>query len=328
MASISLGTALLVGGLASGAGSVASGLLGANASESAANTEATAAEKAAQELQQAGQTSNATASNVLGQQQNLLSPYAATGTSGLSALQSALQPGGSLTSQFAWDPASISQDPAYQAQLALGTQAVQRAAAASGTLNSGGTLRALDQYAQGVTAGYANQDYTQALNTFSTNRANTVQNLTLPVQIGEYGTSGLMSALQNYSQLFSQNTLQAAGGAANYQTQAASAQAAGTIGQANALSSIFGNVGSTASNGLTLSALLNALGGGTGTGLTAAQQTAGLAGQQANTQGLNGISGIGLNNGYAPLAPSAFPTASALPSAYSNYYGAPTASVG
>ena len=250
MASISLGTALLLGatGIAGGT-SVASGILGANAAETAANQEVTAAEKAQQNIESAGSTANANNLGILNQQQALLSPYAQTGLTGLNSLNAAVGPGGSLASPFNFNPASISQDPAYQAQLALGTQAVQRAAAATGTLGSGGTLRALDQYAQGVTAGYENQDYTQALNTYSTNRNATLTNLQAQLGQGQYGTSGLLSALQNYGQLFNSNTLNVAQQAGNYITGAGNAQAAGTIGAANAYGSALNGVGNAAMTG-------------------------------------------------------------------------------
>jgi hypothetical protein len=51
-------------------------------------------------------------------------------------------------------------DPGYQARLALGQQALQRSAAAQGTLNTGGTEAALTQYAQN----YASNEYQNVYN--------------------------------------------------------------------------------------------------------------------------------------------------------------------
>lgn len=131
-----------------------------------------------------GQAINST-NQLYGSASSLLQPYTSLGTTGVNSLTAALAPGGNLTQQFSFDPTQVAQDPGYQFALQQGTGAVQKAAAATGTLNSGGTQRSLAQYATGLASQYENQDYLQALNSFNTNRTANLQNYTLPIGIGQ-----------------------------------------------------------------------------------------------------------------------------------------------
>lgn len=85
-----------------------------------------------------------------------LTPYAQAGRTSLSALLAGLAPGGGL----GFDPAGVdvTQDPGYRFRLQQGTDAIQRSAAARGTALSGQTLKALQDYAQGL----ASQEYGNA----------------------------------------------------------------------------------------------------------------------------------------------------------------------
>lgn len=295
--------ALIMGGLAA-AGAVGGSAIQAHAAGSAAKTEAAAGDRAAELARTAGDTANAKLTDVFGQQQALLSPYANTSQFGIDQLMKALAPGGGLTSQFSYNPADVANDPAYQFQLQQGMDAVKRAAAAGGTLNSGGTLKALEQYAQGVAGQYENQDYGQALTTFNTNRNNTLQNLGLPIQTGEFGTSNLLSALQNYGNQFSTNTLNTAQIQGADLTGSANARAAGTIGQGNAYSSGLSSLSSLAQ----LATMFGAMNGSTPSAAAPLPAPTGFAAQ--------------LRNPMAQLAPSAFSTQPLSPYGAS-YYGAP-----
>ncbi len=148
-------------------------------------------------------------------EQSNLNPYLQLGQTGVNNLNTALAPGGSLTSQFSFDPTKIAQNPDYQFQLQQGTQAVQRAAAANGTLQGGGTMKALDQFSQGLASNEIGQSYNQALNTFNTNRANAYQSLALPLSLGQQATGQSQSAYQNYGNLTGQNLTQGAAQNAN-----------------------------------------------------------------------------------------------------------------
>ena len=59
----------------------------------------------------AGTQANNTLAGVLNTQQSILSPYLSLGSTAANNLQTALAPGGSLTSQFSFDPTQIANNP-------------------------------------------------------------------------------------------------------------------------------------------------------------------------------------------------------------------------
>lgn len=125
-----------------------------DATKSAANTQASAANNAtAVEQAQFNQT-----------QQNL-APFVGAGTNALGQLQS-------LPGAPAFAPptfgAGFQQSPGYNFQLQQGIGAIQNSAAAHGGVVGGNTLKALNQFGQGV----ANQDYYNYGNTQQANYLN------------------------------------------------------------------------------------------------------------------------------------------------------------
>jgi hypothetical protein len=64
---------------------------------------------------------------------------------------------------------TMENDPGYQARLALGTDAIQRSAAARGGVLTGGTAKALDQFGQDYGSNEYNNVYQRALNSYDTN---------------------------------------------------------------------------------------------------------------------------------------------------------------
>lgn len=207
------------------------------------------------------QGANNTLSQVNANEQQNLNPYLQLGQTGASNLNAALAPGGSLASQFSFDPTQIANNPDYKFQLQQGNQAVQRAAAANGTLMSGGTLKALDQYSQGLASNEIGQAYNQAFNTYQANRTNNLQALTLPLQTGLQASPLSQSAYQNYGNQSGQNLTQGAGALAQLGTQGASqianqltgignAKAAGSVQQGNIWSGFLGGSGGLAQQGL------------------------------------------------------------------------------
>jgi hypothetical protein len=170
---------------------------------------------------QAGQTANNTLAGVVGAQGTVLSPYTSLGSTAANTLQQAISPGGSLTSQFSFDPTKIASNPDYQFQLSQGLQAVKQAAAATGTTGSSGTLKGLANYAGGLASNEIGQAYNQALSTYQTNFGNTLNSLTAGTNTGLSATNTLSGALQNFGNTSSANTI-------------GTNQIAGNWGQANA----------------------------------------------------------------------------------------------
>jgi hypothetical protein len=115
------------------------------------------------------------------------------------------------------DPSSITGDPAYQFRLSEGQRALERSASARGMLSSGGALRSLSRYSQGV----ASDEYA--------NRWNRLSSL---AGVGQ-------TTAQNLGALGGQYANQAG----NLYGALGNAQAAGQIGVGNAINNGFGQLG-------------------------------------------------------------------------------------
>lgn len=240
--------ALAIPAIISGGTSIIGGLIGSHAAKSAAQIQQENAQKMADMTGQAVNTANTKLGDIFGGETSQINPYLTAGAQGVNDLSSALAPGGSLTQQFAFDPSQVANTPEYKFQLQQGQQAVQNSAAAAGGLFSGGTLKGLTQFGQGLASTSYQQAYNNALNTFQTNRNNTFQGLTSLTGIGQNAVGQYNAAAQNYGNQFSNNTLQGNQQIVQALTGGANAQAAGTVGSANAWQSALGGVGNAAAN--------------------------------------------------------------------------------
>lgn len=129
--------------------------------------------------------------------------------------------GGGTMGALGGDPESIMrQDPGYQFRLGEGLGSIETGAAARGTLLTGGTQRQLQRYAQD----YASGEFGNIFN----------RNLSL-AQLGENAAAGV----GNFGSQYAANS-------GNLLTGAGNAQAAGTVGAANAWNGTLGNIGNDA----------------------------------------------------------------------------------
>jgi hypothetical protein len=164
----------------------------------------------------------------------------ATPNTNLGAFGSLMQqyPGGQFQAPTAAQAAAT---PGYQFALNQGEGAVQAGASANGSLLTGGTANAEQQFGQGLANTNYNNVYNQALqtygtnyNTWSNNQANQFNRLSALAGMGQtsaqqLGTAGLQSAGQVA------NTLGQTGQEVGQQyNNAAAATASGYIGSANA----------------------------------------------------------------------------------------------
>ena len=159
-----------------------------------------------------------------------------------SLINPALGAKGSLNFQ---SPTAITEqnDPGYQARLQLGTDAIQRSAAASGGVLSGGTARALDTYAQD----YASNEYQNVYNRALTNNMTLYNRLASMAGLGQQTGSTLVGAGNNSANSIA-NTLMTLGELQGQAyNNAGAARASGYVGGANAWSGALGNLGSYAS---------------------------------------------------------------------------------
>lgn len=254
---ISIGTAALIAGGLGAAGSLGGALIGSNASQTAAKEQETEQEAAL--AQQEAQYQQGQAN---------LAPYISGGGTSFSQLLSALQNGtfgpgsiGPAPTFTAPTGVTMTNDPGYQFQLNQGDLGIERGAAASGGAFTGGTLKSLAGYNQemGNTAyqsvfNNALSGYGAQLQQYQANlgaQAQAYNQLLTPAQIGESAAAGAGSL-----------GVQSSGQIGNTLTNLGSAQAAGTIGSATALSG--GLAGAT--NSLTLPLYLQYLNQGGGGG--------------------------------------------------------------
>ena len=168
--------------------------------------------------------------------------------------------------------------PGYEFTAQQGSKGILQGAAAAGGAISGGTLKALDAYNSGLAESTYGDTFTRALQTYNAALSG------YSSKLAGYGASlaGIESARANQGQEFNQlaapaqigegATVAAGNAATNTGTSIASlmgqignAQAAGTVGSANAINSGIGQ----AANSLTQGLLLKQLFGGGGTGKAA-----------------------------------------------------------
>jgi hypothetical protein len=199
-----------------GGASVVSGLIGASASKKAAAQQAAAIRDAA-----------ATQERMYQQGRQDLAPYRDIGYQSLKDI-TAQQP--YLTGRFE-DYRDEYLDPSMAFRLGIGEQTTQRAANVGGGALSGNTLRALQDYSQGL----ASTEYSNAFNRFQTERGNIYNTL---ANIAGMGQGAVNTGVQA-GQATAQNLGQLAVGGGQ-------AQAAGTIGQANAIAGGIGGIGNAA----------------------------------------------------------------------------------
>lgn len=95
-------------------------------------------------------------------------PYEQTGRNALYALGNENFASGNIpfqAPQFQFDPSQVQQDPGFQFRMDQAMQALSRSAAGRGALGSGGTLKALTEYGQGLASQEYGNAYGRAFNT-------------------------------------------------------------------------------------------------------------------------------------------------------------------
>lgn len=137
---------------------------------------------------------------------------------------------GSLNQQFAFNPSDLQNEPGYQFQLQQGQNALDRRASAGGSFFSGAGLQAASNFNQDLAGTAYNGAYNRALNTFQTNRQNTLNPLQSLAGQGQ-------SAANNVGQI----QMGTGNALAGLYSGLGNAQGASRIAQGNALSGAIGN---------------------------------------------------------------------------------------
>lgn len=183
---------------------------------------------------------------MLDKQMMAISPYLESGKAALSDLNTGLVEGGKFTKQF--KVSDIEDDPGYQFDLAQGLQAVQRSAAAKGSLSSGGTLKSIASFTKGL----ASEEVNSAFNRFMTQQDAQFNRLSTIASLG----SGAVNTLSNFSQNYANQVSNAYGAGI---TGAAGSTASGVVGSANAISGGVTNAANNYTQYATLDKLLKSM---------------------------------------------------------------------
>jgi hypothetical protein len=221
-------------------GSILNAGIGAAAAGSAAGSEVAAGKNAIGTLQ-----------GMYGDTQTSMQPFIGAGQSATGQLSSLLQPGGQLTKSFSPQDYLANQDPSYGMMKDIGLQTLNSQAGAGSGALSGAAMKNLAGWAEN----YASTGYQSAYDRWMQQQNATYSRLMGMSQLGQGSALGLGQIGANYGRSI-----------ADVQTGIGSAQAAGTIGQANAISGGINNM----TGYLTMGQLLNQNrgGGGAGTGGT------------------------------------------------------------
>lgn len=211
------GVAVAIGGAAL-AGGVGGAIISSNGAKDAANTQAQAAGQAAQ-LQY----------DEYLRQRGAQQPWIDAGVSALPKLQDMA----SQAPQFTAQDFQNNKDPGYDFDLQQGQQALERSAAARGGLQTGGTLKDLTSYAQGM----ASNEYQNAYNRYMNNQSTQFNRLASVAGIGQTATGALGQAGANM-----------ANGIGNIAMSNANAQGAASMAQGNIWGSTLGSLGSSGAN--------------------------------------------------------------------------------
>jgi|SRR5215467_1435938 len=223
--------------------------------------QADAAGKAAQAQVQAAQIAAQTQLQMFGEAKNLLSPFIDYGRSALPSIQRLTGTGeggdpltAPLTSpiqtqwpMFQMDEAHLRQTPGWQFQMDVGTETIANQMASKGLRMGGAFGTALQQY----TTGLADTTYTQQLNNYLAQVGQQMQmaGLTMNDRTRIYNMlTGQASTGLSAAGALTGAAINTGGQVAQTQMAAGGAQAAGIIGQANALTGGLSGVGNAASN--------------------------------------------------------------------------------
>lgn len=170
---------------------------------------------------------------------------------------------GSLLKKFGME--DFQADPGYQFRMDEGMRGVEGSAAARGGLLSGAAQKAIQKYGQGL----ASQEYGNAYSRYTNDQNNTYNKLAGIVNSGQ----GATNQISNTAGQFAQNNANALGSLGN-------AQAAGYMGQANALNNGLGQAANFYQQNQLMDLIRNPGGGGSSWG-------------NMNNQYFSGNSGMG-----------------------------------
>jgi len=199
-----------------------------------AGTTAITASKAAKAQRKAAEAAQRTAESTFDKQAALQEPFRQGGLTAQNQIMQLLGIGGdttaagygSLAKSFGTD--QFQQDPGYAFRQSEGMKALERSAAARGSLLSGGTMKGIQRFGQDL----ASQEYQNAFNRYQVERAARLNPLQSLMGSGQSAANVTTGAAGQMGQNVAANQL-----------GAGQARASGYVGVGNALSGIANSIG-------------------------------------------------------------------------------------
>ena len=207
-----------------------------------------AAKKASKAQVQASQDANAAQQRMFEEQKALQEPFRQGGLTAQNEIMQLLGIGGdqaaagygSMAKAFGTD--QFQQDPGYAFRQSEGMKALERSAAARGNLMSGSTMKGIQRFGQDL----ASQEYQNAFNRYQVERSARLNPLQSLMGSGQSAANVMTGAAGQMGQNEASNIY-----------NAGQARASGYIGQANALNTALGQIGSLASSLPEQNAMIN-----------------------------------------------------------------------
>lgn len=197
------------------------------------------AKKAARAQERAAQSAERTQREMFERQIELQEPFRQAGITAQQQIMQLLGIGGDASAEGYGSLArpfgeqDFQQDPGYAFRQAEGMKALERSAAARGSLLSGATMKGIQRFGQDL----ASQEYQNAFNRYQIERAARLN----PLQ-------SLMGSGQSAANVMTGAAGQAAQNIGQMQLGAGQARASGYVGQANALAGALQGVGQAAAS--------------------------------------------------------------------------------
>jgi len=213
--------------------SIVGGLLGAGAAGKAANAEEQGAKQAQTEIQNNQKSAVDAQGKALDTITAAQQPYQALGSTSANHLADLVSKGFTAPTLE-----QAEATPGYQFTLGQGIDAIDKSAAANGTLFSGTTGKALTDYATGLASTTYNQDYQQALDAYMAN----FQSLLGGTNTGLTSTGQLTGANLTTAGNTASIDMNASQQIAQQINNAAAARASGYLGKARGYASALGGL--------------------------------------------------------------------------------------
>lgn len=158
-------------------------------------------------------------------------PWREAGQNALTQLSAGTAADGDLMRSFSM--ADYEADPGYAFRQAEGMKAIERSAAARGGALSGGALRGIERFGQGL----ASEEYGNAFGRYNTNQTNRFNRLASVAGVGQTANAALGQAGSNYANAITGISQANATNQGNAILAAGNARASGYAGVGNALAS-------------------------------------------------------------------------------------------